>query len=97
MKKIINGKKYDTETAEEIHCFENEANPEGVYYIYEQLYRKKTSEFFLRMKGFLDMDQCGEGEFSEIIKPLSDDETKKWCEKHLSGDEYEKLFGEVDE
>ena len=33
----------------------------------------------------------------EKIIPLSENEAKKWAENHLDGDEYEKIFGSVDE
>jgi len=48
MKQIINGKKYDTDTAEHLataHCTEN---PNDFGYWRERLYLKKTGEYFLR-------------------------------------------------
>lgn len=46
MKKIINGKMYNTETAEFIDSYES-GYPKDFAYVYEALYRKKTGEFFL--------------------------------------------------
>lgn len=50
MKKIINGKKYDTETAREVAC-----KAWGYYgdlnFVFETLYKKKTGEFFLYGEG----------------------------------------------
>ena len=44
-------------------------------------------------------ERTGENEWSygHEIRPLSLDEAKAWAEKHLSGDEYEKIFGKVQE
>ena len=47
MKKIINGKKYDTETARMVGCFVWEKNKEDVNYSVEILFCKKTGEYFL--------------------------------------------------
>ena len=35
--------------------------------------------------------------FGEKIIPFTLDEAKSWAEEHLDGDEYEKIFGEVEE
>ncbi len=46
MKKIINGKRYDTETAKLIGS-DGYSNPSDFNYWSEDLYQKKTGEFFL--------------------------------------------------
>ena len=46
MKKIINGRKYDTETAKHIGS-RSEGQPGNFEYFTEDLYLKKTGEFFL--------------------------------------------------
>ena len=50
MKKIINGKLYDTSTAHLVGEWDNQlyGNPD---YAAESLYRKRTGEFFLRHGG----------------------------------------------
>ena len=47
MKKIINGRLYDTGTAKEIGCYENGYGAGDFRYYYESLYRKRTGEYFL--------------------------------------------------
>ena len=42
MKKIIDGKKYDTETAECVGGWDNGYYANDLYYCWEGLYRKKT-------------------------------------------------------
>ena len=47
MKKIINGKKYDTETATSVGEYSSNYACSDYKYYDETLYKKKTGEFFL--------------------------------------------------
>ena len=47
MIKIINGKKYNTDTAKMVGDYDNNQPTNDFYYFAEELYRKKTGEFFL--------------------------------------------------
>ena len=101
MKKIINGKLYDTETARELgmDCF---SNSRDFHYWCERLYRKKTGEFFLYGKGgplSKYAVSTGDNGWSggEKIIPLSIQAAREWTEEHLSADEYEEIFGMPDE
>ena len=101
MKQIIKGKRYDTETA--VKCGSDYfSNPGDLYYWEETLYRKKTGEFFLYGEGgpaSRYAECCGQGSYcggSRII-PYTLKEAQEWAEEHLSGDEYEEIFGIVDE
>lgn len=99
MKKIIDGKVYDTSTATQRASYNN-----GLYgdfgYLSETLYLKKTGEFFLHGEGG-PMTQyattVGQNNWTggEAIIPLSYKAAKEWGEEHLSEDEYESIFGEV--
>lgn len=53
MKKIINGKKYDTETAGLICEHDNGRSWTDFYFYKECLYKKKTGEFFIHEEGGL--------------------------------------------
>lgn len=98
MKKIINGKVYDTCTAEQVGDWFN--GDTGFGRCYEILYRKRTGEFFLHGKGG-PMSKyavsCGNNEWggSEKIIPLSYKAAQEWAKEHLDEEEYEKSFGEV--
>ena len=100
MKRIINGKKYDTETAEEVA--ESTHGSKSSYAYYEEaLFRKRTGEYFLYGYGHGDSryakQVCGDfGPGSEII-PLTYEQARSWAERELSVDEYEAEFGEVPE
>lgn len=51
MKKIINGKLYNTETAKEVGQYWNGYDCENDFYEKEKLYLKKTGEWFLYGEG----------------------------------------------
>lgn len=101
MKKVINRRLYDTDTAEEIDNYESDYLSSDFHYYEETLYRKKTGEFFLCGSGngaspyskrYSDGWGPGEG-----IHPLSLDDAKAWVERHMSAECYINLFGEPEE
>ena len=102
MKKIIKGKAYDTETAKKLGCYENMQEARNFYYYEEELYRKKTGEFFLFGHGgpaskysrHVEQNTWSGGE--DII-PLDYDNARAWAEENLDADEYEGIFGAVSE
>lgn len=102
MKKIINGKKYDTDTAAEVGYYSNGGGWGDFHHYEETLYRKRTGEFFLYgeggpMTGYAE--SCGMNEYCGgwSIKPMTENQAKAWAETHIDADDYEKIFGEVDE
>ena len=102
MKKIINNKAYDTDTAKELGSWSNMADYGNFSQFSETLYRKKTGEFFLYGEGGpMTKYAVAEGQNSwrggSRIMPLSFQEARAWAEEHLDGDEYEQIFGEVSE
>lgn len=101
MKKIINGKVYDTSTAHFAGSWDN-----GVYgdldSVSETLYRKRTGEFFILGEGGARTKYAkfsGDNRWSggaQII-PLTWDSARQWAEEHLDPDAYEDMFGVVSE
>lgn len=99
MKKIINGKVYDTATAQIVGNWEN-VDYGDLDFISESLYRKRTGEFFLYGEGGPCSKYAGRVGNSgwtngERIMPLTWDEAREWAEEKLSADEYQQVFGEV--
>lgn len=101
MKKVIDNRLYNTDTAEEIESYESPYFSSDFHYYEETLYRKRTGEFFLYgsgnglspySKSYCDGWGPGEG-----ILPLSLDEAKAWVERHMSAEDYILLFGEPEE
>lgn len=103
MKKIINGKKYDTETAQRIDSKGNGKYRNDIYCSNETLFKKKTGEYFLYIEGG-HVTKFSEERFEvygeqiiDGIAPLSEYYAKKWAEEAMDGDEFERIFGEVAE
>lgn len=96
IKKVIGGKRYNTATAKYITNHSYEVVSADVNNFYEELYQKKTGEFFLAgIGGALSkygqtlsggIRQGGEG-----IIPLSLQEAQDWVEKYAN-EFYEDLF-----
>ena len=102
MKKIINGRSYDTETAREVASWGNAGGRNDFAHLEETLYQKKNGEFFLFGEGgpmtkyAVSTGQNTWSGGSKII-PLSYDSAREWAEEKLSADEYESIFGEIAE
>lgn len=100
MKKIINGKVYDTDTARYVG---GDGGGDGFSRWSEDLYQKRTGEFFLFGEGgpatkyaeYVDGNNAWSNG-SKII-PLNVDAAREWVEKHLDAEDYEALFGVPDE
>lgn len=120
MKKIINGKRYDTKTATLIDYYMinnigfdkvDKGNVEAFKkYISEKklfdqslenLYRKKTGEFFLYVLDYPLSKLAKRKLYSkrnyENIVPLTIDEAKEWLEECSDAETYEKIFEIEDE
>lgn len=101
MKKIINNKVYDTDTAKKVGEWYKNWD-DRLYRVTEELYRKRTGEFFLYGYGGPGSKygvSSGNGDWSsgEEIIPLTYAAAQKWAEQYLDGEEYEAIFGEVQE
>lgn len=101
MKKIINGRVYDTNTAVELG-YASYGNSGDFTHWCETLYKKKTGEFFIygiggSMSKYAESSgQNSWGGGSRII-PISLDKARKWAEEYMDGDRYEEIFGRIEE
>lgn len=101
MKKIIKQKRYNTETAQAMGRISYGDGGDFNHYE-ETLYRKLNGEFFLhgcggaRSKYAVEIGQSQWVGGEEII-PFTYVQAQNWVENNLSGDEYEQIFGEVEE
>ena len=99
MKKIINSKVYDTDKAT---LLGSDGSGDGFSRWHEELYQKRTGEFFLYGEGgpmTKYAESIGQNQWSggQKIIPLSMEAAMKWAEEHLSADAYEEIFGLPDE
>lgn len=96
MKKIINNKVYDTETAVKVGSWDN-GEYGDIHYICETLYRKKTGEFFIHGEGGAATNYAVATEYDhfkagECIMPMTYQAAQEWAEAHLTADEYQSAF-----
>lgn len=101
MKKILNGKLYDTDTAKEVGFYSNGYGVGDFQYCYETLYRKKTGEFFLYGRGGAMSKYCERYDNmrsgGDVIIPYTEEEAKEWAVENMDADDYMELFGVVEE
>lgn len=101
MKKVIDGKLYNTETAK-LLGEDSYSHPGDLAYWSEELYQKRTGEYFLYgwggpMSRYAQTTGQNEWSGGEQIQPLNVNKARQWAEKHLSADEFESIFGEIAE
>ena len=98
MKKIINRKLYDTETATFIGA-DSYGFPRDFRYWHEELYMNNSGEFFVYGEGgplseYAVSVGSNETSGSEKIRLLSKDEAIEWGENHLDPDIFLEYFSE---
>lgn len=102
MRKIINGKRYNTDTAKRLGNWESDLDPQDFRHEEESLYRTKSGQYFLYCFGGPSSrygERTGPNSWSsgEKIQPFSVSDARNWAKEHLDGFEYEAIFGEVSE
>lgn len=100
MRKIIDGKLYNTETSEYLGSNQEYFRSDFRYYS-EELYRTKKGKYFLAGEGnglskYSKKYDDGWGPGEAIIL-LTEEEAKEWVENHLSVNDYLEIFDEIEE
>ena len=101
MKKIINGKRYDTETARKVASCGHGDGPRDFRYYCETLYCKRSGEYFLAGEGGpmtkyarpVGNSRTG----GENVFPLTYEQARDWAEREMDADAYEAEFGPAPE
>jgi hypothetical protein len=98
MKKIIDGKRYDTEAATSIASYEW-GNPSDFHHVSEELYLTTNGKYFLHGKGgsmskYRESVTNNSWEGGETILPFSKEEAIAWLEVHGKTKALEKHFPE---
>lgn len=101
MKRVIDGKRYDTDTAKMLAERYSDRIESEMDLVHETLYRTKSGNYFLHAEGGANTKYCkwrGENQTrGEHIIPLSLEGSQKWAEEYLDAEEYEKIFGAIQE
>lgn len=101
MNKIINQKRYNTETARCLGLWENGHYRNDFSFCRETLYVKKTGEYFLHGEGGAmskySTSRGNDVTGGEELIPLSYEKSMEWAEEHLDSDECTAVFGNMEE
>ncbi len=102
MNKVIRGKRYNTESAKLVGAWEANEPENSDFWEKEELYQKRSGEFFLVGQGgaqtqYARFSMAGESKPGIELRPIEPEEASDWAEEHLTADEYEALFGPVAE
>lgn len=102
MKKIIEGRKYNTDTATKVGTWDNEYGASDFNYVEETLYRKQNGEFFIHGEGGANSRYAKSAGLNswtggEMIEPQTFESARKWAEEHLTAEEYDAVFGDPGE
>ncbi len=93
MKRVIDGKAYNTDTAQLVHEYvedEDSPNPRhpygmGQYPYAEQMFRTRLGKFFLVIRHEPYLNPANEDvDLRDRIVPLKQDDAIKWMEKHCN-------------
>ena len=98
MKKIVNGKRYDTEAATEIASVWNGCSRNDFKFLLERLYKTDSGAWFLAAEGgamtryakVLEGGRARSG--GEDILPLTPPEAKAWLESNRQAEALETWF-----
>lgn len=88
MEKIINGKRYNTETAILVGRWNNNLPHDDFEWCAESLYKKRGGEYFIYGEGG-SMTRYSK---SKSIVPLSFEQAESWAKRHLDSTAYENEF-----
>ena len=100
MKAIINGRRYDTDKADDLGGNSSDCGVSDFSYFSERLYRTpRSGRYFLAGEGgpmsrYARSLGGGGWSGSEKITPLTDEEAFGWAQDSLDADEVERLFAD---
>jgi hypothetical protein len=100
MKKIVDGKRYDTTTATKLDSWDNGLPNTDFGNCEEELYKTKNGNYFIYGSGgpmssySVSVGNNGYGGSSDI-RPLTKEEAFEWCENHDLTDTIETEFADM--
>lgn len=101
MRRIIDNRVYDTETASLVGEWAAGCDPGGLDYYEEALHRKRTGEYFVHGSGRAASRYArrdgGMWASGEAIVPMGYEEARSWAEERLPAEAYEAEFGMPEE
>lgn len=101
MQRVIDGKRYNTDTAKRLGSWESDQDYQGLHHEEETLYLTKTGNYFLHGCGgaasrYNKKTSTNSWIGGEQIVPISEEYARKWAADHLTENEYDMIFGDVE-
>jgi hypothetical protein len=98
MKRIIDGKVYNTETAECVATWSNGYYTNDFHYCEESIYKTKKGAWFVEGEGgalsqyarSCGNETCG----GHVLWPITEQEAQEWLEQHDFTDKLKEHFGD---
>ena len=92
MNKVIRGKRYNTETAKLVGTWEANEPENSDFWEKEELYQKRSGEFFLIGQGgaqtqYARFSMGGESKPGIELRPIEPEEASDWAEEHLTAED----------
>ena len=101
MRKVINGRTYNTETSRCISQWSNGHYTNDFNYCSEDLYKNTKGAYFLVGEGGplskYSVSHGNDTSGSTALIPMTATEAQEWAEEHLTAEEYEAEFGPQEE
>ena len=101
MRKVINGRTYNTETSKKIGNWDNGIYGSDFKSCEENLYKNTKGAYFLVGEGGpmskYAVSYGNETSGSKELIPMTTTEAQEWAEEHLTAEEYEAEFGPQEE
>ncbi len=102
MNRVINGSRYDTDTARQLGCSASNCLRSDLSWWEETLYRTKAGKYFIFGEGgpmTRYAKSLGDGSYGygQSITPVSEEKAREWAENHLDGDSVDRIFGAIAE
>ena len=101
MRKIINGRTYNTETSKEIGSWDNGIYGNDFRNCSEDLYKNTKGAYFLVGEGGpmskYAVSHGNQTSGNKELIPMTAAEAQEWAEGHLTVEEFEEEFGEQEE
>jgi len=97
MRKVINGKTYNTATSKKLGSWNNGHSMTDFGHCEEGLFKNTMGAYFLHAEGgpmSRNADRSGANfTWGDKLVPMSRDEADAWAQEYLETEEYEKEFG----
>lgn len=99
MRAVIDGKRYDTETATMVANWANGDDPGNAHYIEEQLYRTPRGNWFITGWGgpfteYVARDGINSRTWGSRLRPVSARQAMRWLELHGKVGAIEQYFAD---